>query len=98
MISEGLADHFSIEVYGIDPPIWSLALTGTDLEEWMDTASQTWLNTPYDHAAWFLGTSSSVPRWAGYAIGYKIVKDYLEANPGVKPSDLFGEPALSFVP
>ena len=96
-VTEGLADCFAMEITGIDPPLWSVALTGSDLDNWISTASSTWTNNSYDHSKWFLGASAEVPRWTGYSIGYKLVKDYLSENPTRKASDLFDEPAGSFV-
>lgn len=98
IVTEGLADHFSIEVTGIAPPPWSVALTGNELQDWIQTASNSWDQSPYNHSAWFVGTDPSIPRWAGYAIGFELVKNYLAENPGKMPSDLFGEPANSFRP
>lgn len=98
MISEGLADYFSIEVAGVDPPIWSTALMGAELEAWMERASEGWLQGPYDHDGWFFGTDSEIPRWAGYSIGFELVRRFLSSNPTRRASDLFGEPALSFLP
>lgn len=34
MVSEGLADHFAMQVAGVEPPPWSVALTGQELEDW----------------------------------------------------------------
>lgn len=97
VISEGLADHFSIEVTGIDTPRWSNVFQDDQLETWIDTASQTWNDSPYDHSSWFFG-SNSIPRWTGYSIGYDLVEKYLAANPDKKPSTLFDETANSFTP
>ena len=98
MVSEGLADHFSIEVFGIEPPLWSIALTEEEIPEWIDMASQSWNETEYDHSKWFFGTTSEVPRWAGYSMGYELVRKYLEENTAERPSDLHNEPAASFMP
>lgn len=96
MVSEGLADHFSVQVARDDPPLWSGALTGAELEEWLGRARPVWLRGGYDHAAWFLGTTPEIPRWTGYAVGFELVTRYLEAEPGRRASDLIAEPALSF--
>jgi hypothetical protein len=50
------------------------------------------------HADWFFGTDPSIPRWTGYAVGFELVRAYLDANPGRRASALVGEPATSFVP
>ncbi len=98
IISEGLADHFSIEVSGIDPPLWSKALSDSELSNWISIASDSWTDDNYNHGAWFVGTSKDIPRWTGYSIGYRLVEDYLNANPTAKPSALVSEPAASFAP
>jgi uncharacterized protein YjaZ len=96
MVSEGLADQFSIEVGGIDPPIWSIALSAEELEVWSERAKEQWYDTRYDHDAWFFGTGGEIPRWAGYSIGFAMTQAFLVANPDRKPSRLFAEPASSF--
>lgn len=98
LISEGLADHFSVEVTGISPPRWSVAVQGQELQDLIGTASQTWNESSYGHPKWFFGTTNEVPRWAGYSMGYKLVNDYLENHPNTQPSDLVDEPAESFLP
>ncbi len=97
-VSEGLADHFSIEITGMNPPLWSRAIAGADLNQWIRTASTDWNDRSYSHDAWFRGTDPNIPRWAGYSIGFKLVQDYLLNNPQRLPSNLVGEPASSFEP
>ena len=97
IISEGLADSFAIEITGIDPPLWSVAVMGDELENWLDVAENSWADTNYDHPKWFFGTSDEIPRWAGYSIGYKLVQDYLMDHSDKRPSTLFNEPADSFI-
>lgn len=98
MVSEGLADHFSIEVAGIDPPIWTAALSEVQEAEWRERAAETWADSPYDHGLWFFGIGGEVPRWAGYTIGFQIVQDYLAAHPGTRASALFNLEAAAFLP
>ena len=97
VITEGLADHFSIEVTGISPPPWSVALSDSELQSWIDTASDLW-DQPYNHGAWFLGTDPNIPRWTGYSIGFELVNDYLLNNPGESATTLNNEPATTFRP
>lgn len=97
IVSEGLADHFSTELTGKEPPPWSTALPGEDLHQWIDTARDSW-DQPYEHEAWFFGTDPAIPRWTGYAIGYAIVQDYLTNHPGSLPSALHNAPANVFKP
>lgn len=97
VVSEGLADHFAIEVTGISPPPWSIALAGDELENWISQARQTWTESSYNHARWFLGADPDVPRWTGYSIGFELVRKYLDSNGGKRASDLHNEPASSFI-
>ena len=97
-VSEGLADHFAMEVTGKPAPPWSLAVQGAELEEVFQLAEAEWDNTSYNHAAWFVGASQEIPRWAGYSMGYELVKRFKEANPGTLASGLFGTPAPEFAP
>ncbi|MBT8401202.1 MAG: DUF2268 domain-containing protein [Rhodothermia bacterium] len=97
-ITEGLADHFSIELVGGPPPPWSKALTGDELEMWIAKAMEVWTTRPYDHRAWFVGTDSEIPRWTGYAIGFEIVRVYLAADSDRRASILADEPAETFLP
>ena len=97
MVTEGLADSFSMEIFGIAPPIWCTALSASDLEYWKETASTTWNDTPYNHEKWFYGVSNEIPRWTGYSVGFKLAQDYLEQNPSLEASDVVDEPANSFV-
>ncbi len=99
MVAEGLADQFMIEFAGDPPPIWATALTGAELDTWLDRAQQEWLRPQYDHAAWFfLDPARSIPHWTGYAVGFEITNRFLAANLSERASTLFDEPATSFIP
>jgi hypothetical protein len=97
MMTEGLADQFSVEVAGIDPPLWSSALSGEGLETWSLRARAEWFNRSYNHDAWFFGAAPPIPRWAGYTIGFELVGEFLRSHPSRRPSDLFAEPAGAFI-
>jgi uncharacterized protein YjaZ len=98
MVTEGLADQFAIEVAGIDPPIWATALDPEELTIWSERARAQWLDSPYNHDAWFFGTGGEIPRWAGYSIGFELTRVYLLANPDRRPSQLYGFAPSAFVP
>jgi len=97
MVTEGLADQFSIELAGIDSPIWSTALSADELEIWSERARAQWFDGGYSHDAWFFGTGGEIPRWAGYSIGFELTRVFLLANPERRPSQLFGHPASAFI-
>jgi len=96
LISEGLADRFSVELFQIAPPIWSSALTDSELETWQEQAKQTWRKASYNHNAWFFG-SNEIPRWTGYSLGYKLVSDYLDRHPGTTAASLVGTQSTVFI-
>lgn len=96
LVSEGLADHFDIEVNGNNPKPWSTALPEDALEKVAEKAKPEFNNSHYNHSAWFFGSQENqIPRWAGYSLGFHLVKNYLTKT-GKKASELVGEPASSF--
>ena len=97
MISEGLADAFSIEVTHINPPPWSNALADHEIVAWMERSQEEWYSDSYNHYAWFFGTDETIPRWTGYTLGFRLVEEYLQKNNNDQPSDLYDEAASSFV-
>jgi hypothetical protein len=96
MASEGLADHFSVQVAGGTPPIWATALSTAELDRLLEASRPHWFDGGYDHEAWFFGDGSGIPRWTGYSLGWAIVDRFLEEHPGPDPSDLHDEPTASF--
>ena len=97
-VSEGLADHFSIEAAGGgNPPPWALALTSGELVAWIPEVVSRATGT-YNHATWFFGADASIPRWTGYSVGFELVRAYLDQDAARSASALVGEPASSFLP
>lgn len=85
IVSEGLADHFDIEINGGKPKPWSVALPEKELQSILLKAQEEF-NSEYNHSDWFFG-SKEIPRWAGYSLGFKIVGDYI-AQTGKSASQL----------
>jgi len=97
MITEGLADHFDIEVNGGKPKPWSVALNEEELKRIIELATPEFNSRKYNHTDWFFGSQErNIPKWAGYAIGFKLVGDYLEKM-GKKASELVAVPSESFL-
>ncbi len=89
LITEGLSDHFALEVFGGRPAPWCTALTEKQKEKLLEKAKKEFFNKDYKHHSWFYGKGNkSIPRWTGYTLGFEIVKDYLEKNLQQKPSTL----------
>ena len=97
MVSEGLADHYASELFGEPLPPWVTALSEEELALWLDRARPKFDSTTYNHAAWFFGTGN-VPNWAGYTIGFRLVGDYLAANPESTAASLVNLGADAFRP
>ena len=98
MVSEGLADHFAFELFGPPRAPWTTALAGDELETWLDRARAEFDSTRFDFAAWFFGTGGEIPVWAGYAIGFRLVSDYKDANRDATAASLVHTPAGAFRP
>ncbi len=98
MISEGLADHFELEVTGKKPQAWDTTLTAKQLINMKKKAAKEFNIKGYNHAERFFGSNErKIPKWAGYAIGFNLVGEYLKSNPGKKQSQLFTMKAEEFV-
>lgn len=95
VVTEGLADHFVLEVAGTANQPWTTALDAQELASWVREVDAAW-GEEYDHAAWFFGAGGTRPRWTGYSVGFHMVGQYLQDHPGRLPSDLHDEAAGSF--
>jgi uncharacterized protein YjaZ len=78
LVTEGLAQVFEREVFGEVPYPWTNALTAEQSKELLQKARANFWQ-PYDHDAWFFG-SAEIPHWAGYGLGYQLVKTYCEQH------------------
>ena len=97
LISEGLADHFSIEAWEQDIPLWSSVLDPQALSEWINISKEFWYDQDYNHNNWFFGEDPGIPRWAGYSIGFELVKRYLDKNPSATAATIFNLEASAFI-
>lgn len=97
MVTEGLALHFVVEVTSNDTDRWNTALTGDQMKTYFHKAKSEYHNIKYNHSAWFFGTSTDIPKWTGYSLGYDIINKYLKRHPDKKPSQLYGAKAEIFI-
>lgn len=96
LVSEGLADHFDLEVHaGARPYHWARALSEPQLQEVWELAQLALWDTDYDHSYWFFNSSDAGPPYhaGGYSLGFHLVAAYLAANPDLRPSQLAAVPA-----
>ncbi|MGK9175114.1 DUF2268 domain-containing protein [Yokenella regensburgei] len=98
IVSEGLAGHFSLELFGGEPEPWE-SLTSDILPSCRPLLLENWHRTDYDHNAWFFGTGK-LPRWLGYTAGFNLICRYLTYYPHLKASmlaDMNAEELKTFV-
>lgn len=98
IVSEGLADHFAIEVTGRkDTRFWDKALTKKQAVSLIKKAETEYSNKNYNHDAWFFGSKDkTIPRWTAYTLGFQLVENYLKNNLGSKASTLYNVDATKF--
>lgn len=97
MVSEGLADQYALELFGESLPPWVTALSESEISTWIDRARPEFDSTSYSHSQWFFGTGS-IPRWTGYTLGFRLVSDYLAANPGATAASVVNLAGDAFRP
>jgi len=99
VVGEGLADHFDIEINGQHPKPWSQALSDEELAAYREKAEPHFheQNTESDYYKWVLGSEKDdIPHWAGYALGFRLVDDYLSKT-GKKASELVSLKSSEFL-
>ncbi|MBK4728118.1 DUF2268 domain-containing putative Zn-dependent protease [Pantoea agglomerans] len=94
IVSEGLAGHFTLELFGGEPEPWE-SLNEVEVQSHILRTRKDWDRTDYDHNAWFYGTSN-LPRWLGYTVGFNLVTRFLLANPHLRASTLTNVNAKAF--
>ncbi|MBU1557527.1 DUF2268 domain-containing protein [Patescibacteria group bacterium] len=57
-VTEGLADHFDIEINGGEPYPWSLALDNEEFIFYLNQASKDLFSKDFDYKTWFFGSKS----------------------------------------
>lgn len=80
LVSEGLAQHYET-LERDSPPPWAQAPANLDVL-W-NRASPLLNTTDFEFEAWFYGSpAENLPRWAGYALGYELVRRFFTVNGG----------------
>lgn len=95
IISEGLAQHFEVEVTGGEPSFYTNVLTEEQRTKLLDVLAKDYDDSDYDHYIWFFG-KGDFPFLAGYDISYFIIGKYLEKT-NKKPSELVNLTSLEMV-
>ena len=101
LFSEGLADYFVYELTG-DMGKWTTAINTEDtirlLRRVKQKSSKNFTNK--DHSDWFVRGSKRlrIPQFAGYAIGFEVVKNFLVKNPDKSAASLVKTPVEEILP
>lgn len=93
LVSEGLADHFVIEVLGGIPDPWSVALDDGQLRAAAEQTEPALWETTIDVQRWLRGDCRRLMPWSGYSLAYRIIESYLDRTPGARASHLSRLPA-----
>lgn len=96
-ISEGLAEHFEIQMTGKASEIWDTALSEKQLKKFVGVAKEN-KSTNYYLYDWLFGNKEKgIPDWCGYSVGFYLVSEYLSRNPDIKPHQIYSKKAKEFI-
>ena len=92
-VSEGMADAFDAQAWPNLRLPWDHALT-VEQEHLLWARAVPLLNTsdPTAYRPWIFG-APGIPEWAGFAIGFHIVRSYLVRHPAASPAGIVHTPA-----
>lgn len=97
LVSEGLADHFTLEVLGGAPDPWCRALADSELTRVAAAAEPLLWDPSIDLAHWFRGDRRGLLPWSGYSLGWFLVDRYLAHLPDGRASALARVPAETVI-
>ncbi|MCH9011058.1 MAG: hypothetical protein IIC21_10570 [Chloroflexi bacterium] len=94
LVAEGLADTFAKQVLPDISPLWTEApFDDREAIVWRRVHRRLGVSEPIEIRRILFGDNDRIPQWAGYSYGYRIVGDFLEANPGTDIAELMDLPA-----
>ncbi|MBU1092423.1 DUF2268 domain-containing protein [Patescibacteria group bacterium] len=100
LFSEGLADHFVYDITGTKP-VWVIDLEKEARADLLERAKEIFNQPVTDklYNDWFIEGSKelNIPHWAGYALGYKLVNDYLVKHPDNSAVSLVSTPVSAII-
>jgi len=97
MISEGLADYFVFEITGAAPK-WAKVLSDKQKKVMFKKAMPEMNKKIFSYEDWFICGSKkrNIPKWAGYSLGFELVRLYLEKHPQLDAAKLTQASARKF--
>jgi uncharacterized protein YjaZ len=98
LVTDGLADHFDIEINGGEPRLHDTILSQKQIKHFLELARPEFNNANYDSYTWFFGDKErQMPRWTGYSLGFHIIDEYLKEHPEMTSAKLYKTPAREFI-
>ena len=92
IVSEGLAGHFSLELFAGEPDPRE-KLTSDIVQPYRLHLLENWYSTDYDCNAWLFGTGD-LPRWLEYTKGFKLISScLLSTSPSPRDRSLYRMPS-----
>lgn len=97
LIFEGLAEAFENEVSSGKAFVPSTLRKRRNTRQLIANNKKSFQDTDFNYHQWFIkDVSGRLPRWAGYEMGYSIVRDYLTSQ-NKKASDFVVEDTKTFL-
>lgn len=96
LVTEGLAQAYQEFLYPDVEVLYAHHLTTDEISSVWRTAQEELTSGSYDHAAWFFG-KGKLKRWAGYSLGYDMVRSYMKKIGEQNPAKLVDTPAEDFL-
>lgn len=82
LITEGLACHFEASCGKKDMPDFLSEIKMSNWHELYEQMKQDLNNQDFDYRYYFAGTSTEMPKHAGYWVGFNLIAQYIEKNGG----------------
>ena len=96
LVSEGLAQAYQEFLYPEVKVAYAHYLSFSEIAEVWGKAQDELESEEYNHSGWFFG-AEKIKRWAGYSLGYDIVKQFMEKKGEQNPAKLVDVLASNFL-
>ena len=98
LVMEGLALHFVMDFFDAEKTSLTQEISDEDIQKLKEEITLDLFNENFNHKFWQNKTKRKIPHLFVYRLGYRIVKEYLEDQPGKDAVILYKEPAKNFLP
>lgn len=99
LVLEGLAEHFVEEILGMSTAPWATQWTDQESQYWWPVYAAHLNLVGSDTSPYMFGsTDMGVPLWAGYAMGYHLIRWFRRQHPALSWTTLTQLADVEFVP